>query len=162
MEKEKKERRGKIQEAGKTEGKKRKKLMHSSVMVSEQTFCTNMAAILNHIDLREYQGAPQQYEYDLIYSLSIYTCFLAQFFLKGKKIKIAVPCFDVIMITFFPKNMQKRFLFARKSCINTERVPPWVSIKYGHNIGKKVYSQYYDFRPRCKKTTRIVTLLQPF
>ena len=35
MEKEKKERRGKIQEAEKTEGKKRKKLMHSSVMVSE-------------------------------------------------------------------------------------------------------------------------------
>ena len=46
IEKEKKERRGKIQEAGKTEGKKRKKLMHSNVMVSEQTFCTNMAAIL--------------------------------------------------------------------------------------------------------------------
>lgn len=35
IEKEKKERRGKIQEAGKTEGKKRKKLMHSNVMVSE-------------------------------------------------------------------------------------------------------------------------------
>ena len=54
IEKEKKERRGKIQEAGKTEGKKRKKLMHSNVMVSEQTFCTNMAATLNQIDLREY------------------------------------------------------------------------------------------------------------
>ena len=35
IEKEKKERRGKIQEAGKTEGKKRKKRMHSNVMVSE-------------------------------------------------------------------------------------------------------------------------------
>ena len=35
IEKEKKERRGKIQEAGKTEGKKRKKKMHSNVMVSE-------------------------------------------------------------------------------------------------------------------------------
>ena len=98
--------------------------MHSNVMVSEQTFCTTMAAILNQIDLLEYQGAPKQHEHDLIYSLNIYTLLLAQFFLKGKKIKIAVPCFDVIMITFFPRNMLKRFLFARKSCINTERVPP--------------------------------------
>ena len=69
--------------------------MHSNVMVSEQTFCTNMSAILNQIELREYQGVPKQHEYYRIYSLIIYTRFLAQFFLKGKKIKIAVPCFDV-------------------------------------------------------------------
>ena len=79
-----------------------------------------MAATLNQTDLREYQGAPKRRKYDLIYSLSIYMRFLAHYFLKGKKIKIVVPCFDVTVITFFPKNMQKRFLFARKSCINTE------------------------------------------
>ena len=40
-----------------------------------------------------------------IQEAGIYTLFLAQFFLKGKKTKIAVPCFDVIMITFVPRNM---------------------------------------------------------
>ena len=123
-----------------------------------------MAAILNQIDLREYQGAPKQHEYYRIYSLIIYTHFLAQFFLKGKKIKIAVPCFDVITVTFFPKNMQKRFLFAWKSCINTERVPPGfqfnmatISVKRSiHNI------TISDHKWWCKKTTRNVTLLQPF
>ena len=78
--------------------------MHSNVMVSEQTFCTNMAAILNQIDLREYQGAPKQPEYYRIYSLIIYMHFLAQFFLKGKKIKMAVPCVDVSLC---PKIMHK-------------------------------------------------------
>ena len=35
-----------------------------------------------------------------------------------------VPCLDVIMIAFFPRNIQWSSLFARKARVNTERVPP--------------------------------------
>ena len=38
--------------------------------------------------------------------------------------KIVVPCLDVIMIAFFPRNIQWSSLFARKARVNTERVPP--------------------------------------
>ena len=52
------------------------------------------------------------HEHDPIYSLSIYARFSGQFFFKvsykkdcnGKK--IVVPCLDVIMIAFFPRNIQ--------------------------------------------------------
>ena len=42
---------------------------------------------------------------------------------NGEK-KILVPCLDVIMIAFFPRNIQWSSLFARKARVNTERVPP--------------------------------------
>ena len=35
-----------------------------------------------------------------------------------------MPCLDVIMIAFFPRNIQWRSLFAQKARVNTERVPP--------------------------------------
>ena len=35
-----------------------------------------------------------------------------------------MPCSDVIMIAFFPRNIQSSPLFARKARVNTERVPP--------------------------------------
>ena len=38
--------------------------------------------------------------------------------------KIVVPCLDVIMNAFFPRNIQGSYLFARKARVNTERVPP--------------------------------------
>ena len=38
--------------------------------------------------------------------------------------KIVVPCLDVIMIAFSPRNIQWSSLFARKARVNTERVPP--------------------------------------
>ena len=38
--------------------------------------------------------------------------------------KIVVPCLDIIMIAFFPRNIHLSSLFARKACLNTERVPP--------------------------------------
>ena len=38
--------------------------------------------------------------------------------------KIIVLCLDVIMIAFFPRNILRSSLFARKACVNTERVPP--------------------------------------
>ena len=51
------------------------------------------------------------HERDPIYSLSIYAPFSEQFFSKfsEKKIlmgkKIVVPCSDVLMIAFFPRNI---------------------------------------------------------
>ena len=50
---------------------------------------------------------PRGHERDLIYSLSIYMHFLAQFSLKGKP--VVVPCFDVMMITLFRRNKQESF-----------------------------------------------------
>ena len=56
-----------------------------------------------------------------------YARFLGQFFLamglQWEK-KIVVPCLDLIMNTFFPRNIQWSSLFARKVPVNTERVPP--------------------------------------
>ena len=78
-------------------------------------------------------GCPGGHEHDIldpIYSLSIYARFSGQFFLKFsyKKIvirkKIVVPCLDVTMIAFFPKNIQRSSIFARKAHVNTEQVPP--------------------------------------
>ena len=43
--------------------------------------------------------------------------------LKWEK-EIVVPCLDVIMIAFFPRNIHWSSLFARKARVNTERVPP--------------------------------------
>ena len=74
---------------------------------------------------------PRGHEHDLIYSLSIRTrAFWANFSLQwdcngiamGKKDRCAV--LDVIMNTFFPRNIQWSSLFARKVPVNTERVPP--------------------------------------
>ena len=46
------------------------------------------------------------HEHDLIYSLHIYACFLAQFSSEKNVLgkKIVVPCLDVIMIAFFNFN----------------------------------------------------------
>ena len=35
-----------------------------------------------------------------------------------------MPCLDVIMIAFFPRNIQWSSLFPQKACVNTEQVPP--------------------------------------
>ena len=35
-----------------------------------------------------------------------------------------MPCFDVIMLAFSPRNIQWSSLFARKARVNTDRVPP--------------------------------------
>ena len=67
--------------------------------------------------------------------ISIFARFSSQFFFKfskkkivmGKK-KIVVQCLDLIMISFSPRNIHWRSLFARKARVNTERVP------HGHPI----------------------------
>ena len=41
----------------------------------------------------------------------------------GEK-KTVVPCLDVIMIAFFPRNFKWTSLFARKARVSAERVPP--------------------------------------
>ena len=41
------------------------------------------------------------------------------------EIKIVVPCLDVIMIAFFPRNIHLSSLFAQKAPLNTELVLPW-------------------------------------
>ena len=67
---------------------------------------TDTAAIFNFIRFKEYYGMPRGHEHDLIYSLSIRTrAFWANFSLQWEK-KIVVPCLDVIMNTFFPRNIQ--------------------------------------------------------
>ena len=55
-------------------------------------------------------GYPWGNEHDPIYSLSIYARFLANFSLSFPRIivmgkKIVVPCLDVRMIAFFPRNI---------------------------------------------------------
>ena len=66
-----------------------------------------------HIELirfKEYYGMSRGHDRDPIYSLSIYARFSGQFFSKfsEKKIlmrkKIVVPCLDVLLIAFFPRN----------------------------------------------------------
>jgi len=42
---------------------------------------------------------------------------------NGKK-KDRVPCLDVIMIAFLPRNIHWSSLFGRKGCASTEWVPP--------------------------------------
>ena len=60
------------------------------------------------IRFKEYYGMPTGRAHDPIYSLSIYACFVGQFFLKFfyKKIimgkKIVELFLDVTMIAFFP------------------------------------------------------------
>ena len=55
---------------------------------------------------------PRAHEYDPIYLLSIYARFSGQFFFKfsRKRLlwekKIVVPCLDVIMIAFDPRDIQ--------------------------------------------------------
>ena len=62
--------------------------------------------------------------------ISIHTRFSGQFFFQflWKKIvmekKVVVPCLDIIMIPFFPRNIHLSSLFAQKERLNTERVPP--------------------------------------
>ena len=95
---------------------------------------------------------------------NIYTCFLGQFFFKfswkkfvmGKN--IVVPCVDVKMVAFFPRNIHWSSLFAQKACVNTERVPPGhptillksTKLKYGPCIGKKVYYIVLHFIVKLK------------
>ena len=74
---------------------------------------------------------PRGHEHDPIYSLSICTrAFWANFSLSfpWKRLqweeKIVVPCLDVIMNAFFPRNIQWSSHFARKARVNTEQVPP--------------------------------------
>ena len=38
--------------------------------------------------------------------------------------KVVEPCLDVIIIAFFPRNIQWSSLFAQKACVKTEQVPP--------------------------------------
>ena len=60
----------------------------------------------------------------------MYARFLGQLFVSfpWKRLqwvkKIVVPCLDVIMNAFFPRNIQWSSHFARKARVNTERVPP--------------------------------------
>ena len=55
---------------------------------------------------------PRGLEHDQIYSLSIYARFSGHFFLNFSKKRIVmgktivVPCLDVIMIAFFPRNIK--------------------------------------------------------
>ena len=82
-----------------------------------------------HIELirfKENYGMSRGHDRDPIYSLSIYARFSGQFFSKfsEKKIlmgkKIVVPCLDVLLIAFFPRNTKWSSLFR----VDTERVPP--------------------------------------
>ena len=44
-----------------------------------------------------------------------------------------MPFLGVIMIAFFPRNIQSSSLFARKARVNTERVPPRASHSHKFN-----------------------------
>ena len=78
-------------------------------------------------------GMPRRREHDPIYSLSIYARFSGQFFFKfsfkeivmGKKGHCAV--FGCNNDRLFPKKYTVKPSFARRECVNTERVPPWAS-----------------------------------
>ena len=87
---------------------------------------------------------------------------LGPIFLKEEKDKDRCTVFWCNNDHLFPNKYTEKVSLCPKIMHKYWASAPWVSIQYGHNIGKKVYSQYHDFRPRCKKSTRIVTLLQPF
>ena len=84
-----------------------------------------------HIELirfKEYYRVPKGHEQDLIYSLCLYTRFSGQFFFTSFLEKGCNGKKNVIMIAFFPRNIQWSSLFAQKARVNTERVLPWHSI----------------------------------
>ena len=68
---------------------------------------------------------PRGHEHNPVYSISIYAHFSGQVFLEkdcnGEK-KIVVPCLDLIMIAFFPKQIYSEVLFLpeKRACILNE------------------------------------------
>ena len=77
---------------------------------------------LGHIEFigcKEYYWMPRGHELASV----IMWAFRTNFSLFSKK-KIVVPCLDVMLVAFFPKNIHWSSLFARKARVNTERVPP--------------------------------------
>ena len=92
---------------------------------------TDTAAIFHLLDLRSIMGCPGGMN-TIWYTHSVYVralfgpIFLCNGIAMGLQWekKIVVPCLDVIMNTFFPRNIQWSSLFARKVPVNTERVPP--------------------------------------
>ena len=89
----------------------------------------------------------------------------------GKRNRCAVFNMDVIMIAFFPKNMQRSSLFARKARVNTERVPPGhpitllksnkfnmaaVSVKRSTKVKRHILGTSFCATFRCSVNVRIV------
>ena len=75
---------------------------------------------------------------------------------NGKK-KIVVPCLNVILIAFFPRNIHWSSLFARKARVNTERVPPEHPINKFNIVVVSVKKVYF----KCKKRQIRLTSLEP-
>ena len=73
---------------------------------------TDTAAISNYLDLGSIMGCPGGYEHDPVYLHQYLRALFGSIFLyvflekhrNGRK-KIVVPCLDVIMIAFFPRNI---------------------------------------------------------
>ena len=102
---------------------------------------------------KECYRMPRSHVHDSIYSLPIYARFSDQSSLSfpRKRLswekKIVVPCLDVIMIAFFPRNIQWSSLFAQKARVKNKRVPPGDTISKGKGAHEpKTYRDGVSFQ----------------
>ena len=87
-----------------------------------------------HFELMRFKGPCARFDILAPYLRALFGPIFFKFskekIVMGKK-KIFVPCLDVIMIAFFPRNIQWISLFAQKARVKNKRVPPGYTISKG-------------------------------